>query len=132
VENFQSITGQGVTGTADGRSVALGNLRLLTAKGIDVAGVMERAESLRGEGQTVMFLAVDGRIAGLIGVADPIKASAPDAIRALRAEGLRVVMITGDSRTTAQAVARTLALDDVIAEVQPAEKAAVVQRLQAE
>jgi Cu+-exporting ATPase len=129
---FESITGQGVTGTADGRSVALGNVRLLTAKGVDDAGVKQRAESLRSEGQTVMHLAVDRRLAGLIGVADPIKASTPDAVRALRAEGLRVVMVTGDSRTTAQAVARTLGLDDVIAEVQPAEKAAVVQRLQAE
>jgi Cu+-exporting ATPase len=132
IGGFESITGQGVTGTADGRSVALGNVRLLTAKGVDDADVKQRAESLRSEGQTVMYLAVDRRLAGLIGVADPIKASTPDAIRALRAEGLRVVMVTGDSRTTAQAVARTLGLDDVIAEIQPAEKAAVVQRLQAE
>jgi Cu+-exporting ATPase len=132
VDSFASITGQGVTGTADGRSVALGNARLLEAKGVDAGGVKERAESLRGEGQTVMYLAVDGRLAGLIGVADPIKPSTPDAIRALRSHGLRVVMVTGDSRSTAQAVARTLELDDVIAEVQPAEKAAVVQRLQAE
>jgi Cu+-exporting ATPase len=132
IDGFESITGQGVTGTADGRGVALGNVRLLTAKGVDDGGVKQRAESLRSEGQTVMYLAVDRRLAGLIGVADPIKASTPDAIRALRAEGLRVVMVTGDSRTTAQAVARTLGLDDVIAEVQPAEKAAVVQRLQAE
>jgi Cu+-exporting ATPase len=132
IAGFESITGQGVTGTADGRSVALGNVRLLSAKGADDTGVQQRAESLRSEGQTVMYLAVDRRLAGLIGVADPIKASTPDAIRALRAEGLRVVMVTGDSRTTAQAVARTLGVDDVIAEIQPAEKAAVVQRLQAE
>jgi Cu+-exporting ATPase len=132
VESFQSVTGQGVTGVSNGRRVALGNVRLLAAPGVDAAGVTARAEALRSEGQTVMYLAIDGRYAGLIGVADPIKASTPAAIRQLRAEGLRVVMVTGDSRTTAQAVARALGLDDVIAEVQPAEKAAVVKRLQSE
>ncbi len=132
VESFQSVTGQGVTGVADGRRVALGNLRLLAAQGVDASALAARAEALRGEGQTVMYLAVDRMLAGLVGVADPIKSSTPEAIRLLHAEGLRVVMLTGDSRTTAQAVARTLGLDDVIAEVQPAEKAEVIKRLQAE
>jgi Cu+-exporting ATPase len=132
VDGFQSVTGQGVTGAAGGRRVALGNLRLLAALGIDAAPLAGRAEELRRDGQTVVFLAVDGKLAGLLGVADPIKPSTPEAIRLLQAEGLRVVMLTGDSRTTAEAVARTLALDDVIAEVQPSEKAAVIKRLQAE
>ena len=99
---------------------------------IDPAPLAERAESLRGDGQTVMFVAVDGRLAGLVGVADPIKASTPDAIRALRAEGIRLIMMTGDSATTAQAVARKLGLDDVLAEVLPDGKADHVKRLQAE
>jgi P-type Cu+ transporter len=129
---FQSVTGQGVTGVAGGRRVALGNLRLLAEQGVDPAPLATRAEALRAEGQTVMYLAVDGTLAGLVAVADPIKSSTPEAIQLLHAEGMRVVMLTGDSRTTAQAVARTLALDDVIAEVQPAEKAEVVKRLQAE
>jgi P-type Cu+ transporter len=132
VESFQSVTGQGVTGISDGRRVVLGNVRMLTAEGVDAAALMERAESLRAEGQTIMFLAVEGRLAGLVGVADPIKPSTREAIRQLQAQGLHVVMVTGDSRTTADAVARKLGLDDVIAEVQPAEKVAVVQRLQAE
>jgi len=132
VEGFQSVTGQGITGVAGGRRVALGNLRLLAAQGVDASALAARAEALRGEGQTVMCLAVDGALAGLVGVADPIKSSTPEAIRLLHAEGLRVVMLTGDSRTTAQAVGRALGLDDVIAEVQPAEKAEVIKRLQAE
>ena len=132
VEGFQSVTGQGITGVAGGRRVALGNLRLLAAQGVDASALAARAEALRGEGQTVMYLAVDGALAGLVGVADPIKSSTPEAIRLLHAEGLRVVMLTGDSRTTAQAVARALGVDDVIAEVQPAEKADVIKRLQAE
>jgi Cu+-exporting ATPase len=104
----------------------------MTAQGVDVSGLTGRVESLRAEGQTVMFLAVNGGPAGLIGVADPVKASTPEAIRNLQADGLRVIMVTGDSETTARAVARKLGLDDVIAEVQPADKAAVVGRLQAE
>jgi Cu+-exporting ATPase len=132
IDGFQSVTGQGVTGMAGKRCVALGNLRLLAAQGVDPSPIAERAEALRGEGQTVMYLAVDGMVAGLVGVADPIKSSTPEAIQLLHAEALGVVMLTGDSRTTAQAVARTLALDDVIAEVQPAEKAEVIKRLQGE
>jgi len=132
VDDFQSVTGQGVTGAVGGRRVALGNLRLLAALGIDAAPLAGRAEELRRDGQTVVYLAVDGKLGGLLGVADPIKPSTPEAIRLLQAEGLRVVMLTGDSRTTAEAVARTLGLDDLIAEVQPAEKVAAIKRLQAE
>jgi Cu+-exporting ATPase len=130
VEDFQSVTGQGVTGLVAGRRVALGNLRLLgVAAG--VAGALgARAEALRRDGQTVVYLAVDGKLAGLLGVADPIKASTPEAIRLLQAAGLRVIMLTGDSRVTAEAVARALGLDDVIAEVEPAGKADVIRRLQ--
>jgi Cu+-exporting ATPase len=132
IQTFESITGQGVTGVSDGRKLGLGNARLMGAQGVDTTEIAARTEELRREGQTVMYLAVDGKLAGLIGVADPVKASTPEAVRLLRAEGLHVVMVTGDSRTTAEAVARTLGLDDVIAEVQPADKAAVVQRLQAD
>ena len=132
IEDFASVTGQGITGRADGRRVALGNLRLLGAEKVDAASFAERAEALRAEGQTAVYLACDSALAGLLGVADPIKASAPDALRDLRAEGLRVIMLTGDNWTTAQAVARRLGLDDVVAEVAPDEKAQAIERLQAE
>jgi Cu+-exporting ATPase len=100
--------------------------------GIDVTPLAAQADMLRSEGQTVMFLAIDGRLAGLVAVADPIKASTPDAIRGLRAEGLRIVVLTGDNQTTAGAVARRLGLDEVLADVLPGEKAEVVRRLQGE
>jgi Cu+-exporting ATPase len=100
--------------------------------GIDVAASAAEAEALRAEGQTVMFVAIDGRLAGLIGVADPIKESTAEAIDALHSEGVRIVMVTGDSRTTADAVARKLAIDEVIAEVLPDQKVDVIKRLQAE
>ncbi|HSF07007.1 MAG TPA: copper-translocating P-type ATPase [Methylomirabilota bacterium] len=132
VDNFESVTGQGVTGGAGGRRVAFGNARLMSARGVDSGPLAARAGELRGEGQTVMFLAVGQALAGMIGVADPIKASTPEAIGLLHAEGLRVLMLTGDNRTTADAVARRLRLDDVIADVQPGEKVEVVKRLQAE
>ncbi len=132
VDSFQSVTGHGVTGLAAGRKIALGNLRLLATLDVDGTPLSDRAETLRAEGQTVIYLVVDGTLAGLLAVADPIKAETPEAIRQLHAEGLQVVMLTGDSRTTAQAVARTLGLDEVIAEVQPADKADVVKRLQAQ
>jgi len=106
--------------------------RLLAAEGVELGPLAARAKALREEGQTVVFLAVDGTLAGLIGVADRIKDSTSEAIRLLRAEGLRVVMLTGDNPLTAEAVARALRLDDVIADVQPADKAAVIERLQAE
>jgi Cu+-exporting ATPase len=131
-ERFESRTGQGVTGAVGGRAVALGNLRLLEALGVEPGELAARAERLRGDGQTAMFVAVEGRAAGLVAVADPIKATTPEAIRKLQADGLRVVMLTGDSRTTAAAVAARLGLDEVIAEVLPEEKAAHVRRLQAE
>jgi P-type Cu+ transporter len=127
---FASVTGKGVRGTVEGRPVSLGNLAMMADDGVDPGALRERAEALRADGQTVMFVAVDGKLAGIVGVADPIKASTPDAIRALKAEGLRIVMMTGDSQTTAQAVAAKLGLDDVIAEVLPDQKAAHVALLQ--
>ena len=114
-ERFESVTGQGVTGEVDGHRVALGNRALLQALHVDPGALEAEAERLRADGQTVMFVAVEGRVAGLLGVADPIKPTTPAAIRALRAEGLNVVMLTGDSETTARAVARKLGLDQVIA-----------------
>jgi Cu+-exporting ATPase len=126
VSAFQSLTGKGVTGSVEGRVVSVGNAEFTGA-----AAEANRAEPLRAEGQTVVFVAVEGKVAGLLGVADPIKPSAPEALRALRAEGLRIVMLTGDSRTTAQAVARKLGIDEFEAEVLPARKAEVVKRLRA-
>jgi Cu+-exporting ATPase len=131
-EGFESVTGKGVEGRIDGRAVALGNRVLLTDRGVDPRSLAARAEELRAEGQTVMFVAVDDQAAGLIGVADPIKESTPEAIRRLHKEGVRIVMLTGDSRTTAQAVARRLGIDEVIAEVLPDQKVEVVRKLQAE
>lgn len=132
VSAFESITGKGVRGSVDGRAVSLGNPALMTQLGIELGELAQQAETLRTEGQTVMFVAVDGKSAGLIGVADPIKDSTPEAIRALHREGIRVVMLTGDSRTTAQAVAGKLEIDDVIAEVLPDQKVDVVKRLLSE
>ncbi|HXK25735.1 MAG TPA: heavy metal translocating P-type ATPase [Myxococcota bacterium] len=132
VADFASVTGKGVTGKVAGRAVALGNRALLADLGIDPGALSEHAEALRSEGQTAMFVAVDGRAAGLVGVADPIKESTPEAIRSLHAERIRIVMSTGDSRTTAQAVARKLGIDDVIAEVLPDQKVQAVTRLQSE
>lgn len=129
VTDFRAVTGKGVTGVVDGRRVAFGNAALMADIGAAVDALTERAEGLRAQGQTVAFLAIDGAAVGLIGIADQIKASAPGAIRALRQEGLRVVMLTGDGRTTAEAVARELGLDGVEAEVLPAQKAASVRRL---
>ena len=130
--NFESVTGKGVVGDVDGKHVALGNARLLESLGIDPGGLAARAESLRAEGQTVMFVSVDGAPAGLVGVADPIKQTTPEAIKALHEEGVRIVMLTGDSETTAKAVAAKLGLDEVIAGVLPDQKADTVKRLQAE
>ncbi|HBQ16300.1 MAG TPA: copper-transporting ATPase, partial [Myxococcales bacterium] len=117
-------------GDVDGRSVALGNLAMMRSLEIDPAEAEARAEALRAEGQTVMFVAIDGALAGILGVADPIKESTPEAIRELHAEGLRVVMLTGDSETTARAVGEKLGIDEVIAGVLPDEKAAKVASLQ--
>jgi P-type Cu+ transporter len=132
VEGFRSVTGKGVVGHVEGRSVALGNRGLFEELGIDPAPLVERAEALRREGQTVMFVGIDGRPAGLLGVADPIKESTAEAITMLHRDNVRIVMVTGDSRTTAEAVARTLGLDEVEAEVLPEQKVAVIKRLQAE
>ena len=132
VDAFRSLTGRGVIGAAAGRRVALGNARLLEELGIDAGALGKRAEALREEGQTVMFLIAGDAVVGILGVADPIKASALRAIRDLQGEGLRVVMVTGDSGATARAVARTLGLDDVVAEVLPEQKAQIVRRFQAE
>jgi Cu+-exporting ATPase len=132
VDAFRSLTGRGVIGEAGGRRVALGNARLLEELGIDASEVGKRAEALREEGQTVMFLSAGDVVVGILGVADPVKAGAPQAIRDLQGEGLRVVMVTGDSAATARAVARTLGLDEVIAEVLPERKAEIVRRFQAE
>ena len=129
---FESLTGRGVQGTVDGKPVAIGSLKLLQELGIDAGELAGRAETLRTDGQTVVFIAIDGRAAGLIGIADPIKESAADAVEALHSEGLRLIMLTGDSRTTAEAVARKLGIDEVRAEVLPEEKGEVVKRLQAE
>jgi Cu+-exporting ATPase len=129
---FESVTGKGVRGEIEGRQVLLGNRALMEAAGVENASLAEHADSLRREGQTVMLVAVDGKLAGLVGVADPIKESAAEAIRALHAAGLRIVMLTGDNATTAHAVATKLGLDDVIAEVLPEQKAAKVKELQAQ
>jgi Cu+-exporting ATPase len=131
VSDFRSVTGRGVVGTVDGRAVAIGNTAMMAEVG--AAGIAtDRADALRRNGETVMFVAVDGAYAGLVGVADRIKASTVDAIKSLHEEGLRIVMLTGDSRVTAEAVARTVGIDTVEAEVLPEQKAAVVKRLQAE
>jgi Cu+-exporting ATPase len=131
-ESFDSLTGKGVRGVVEGRKVAVGTRRLLEELGIDAGGLDARVEELRREGQTVMFVAIDGRLAGILGVADPVKESAADAVRQLHAEKLKIVMLTGDNETTALAVARKLGLDDVRAEVLPEEKAEVIKQLQAE
>jgi len=131
-EHFESITGKGVVGDVGGRRVALGNVALMGAEGVALGESQRTAEQLRAEGQTIMFVAVDGALAGLLGVADPIKQTTPEAIEQLHAEGLRVVMLTGDSRTTAEAVASKLSIDAVIAEVLPDEKAAAIERLKAD
>jgi Cu+-exporting ATPase len=130
--DFDSITGKGVRGRIDGHEVAIGNQRLLEALGVDPGHLQERAERQRVEGETVMFVAIDGRPAGLVGVADPIKESTPAALQALRDEGLRIVMLTGDNRTTAAAVARKVGIDEVQAEVLPDHKNEVVKRLRNE
>jgi Cu+-exporting ATPase len=129
---FESVTGKGVTGHVDGREVALGNRALMEQLGVPVGEVEPRADALRAEGQTVMYVAVDRRPAGLLGVADPIKASSPDAVEALHRDGVRLVMLTGDNAATAAAVARQLGIDDVMADVMPEQKVEKVKQLQAQ
>jgi len=132
VSDFQSVTGKGVTGKQASRTLALGNTALMTDVGASVASIQAEVDALRASGRTVMFIAVDGKLAGAIAVGDPIKDTTPSALKALRADGLRIVMLTGDARGTAEAVAKTLEIDEVIAEVQPADKARIVEKLQKE
>jgi Cu+-exporting ATPase len=130
--DFQSITGKGVAGKVDGRAVILGNAALMSDHRIAADPLSARMEDLRRDGQTVMLVAVEGQLAGLVAVADPIRASTPEAIQQLHEAGMRVIMVTGDSRTTAEAVARKLGIDEVIAEVLPEQKHEIVRRLQGE
>jgi Cu+-exporting ATPase len=132
VEDFRSITGKGVVGRVEGQTLALGNHQLMQDLGVAIGDLAKRADALRRDGQTVMFVAVDGRIVGLVGVADPIKESTPEALRLLRESGVRVVMLTGDSRPTAEAVARKLRITEIEAEVLPEQKIAVIKRMQVE
>ncbi|RJQ48333.1 MAG: heavy metal translocating P-type ATPase [Nitrospiraceae bacterium] len=129
-ESFESITGKGVAGIVEGKKIALGNRTLLEDQKIDPGELSSMAEEMRSEGQTVMFVVADGKLAGLVGVADPIKETTPEAIAGLHEDNIKVVMLTGDSKTTAQAVAKKLGLDDVVAEVLPDQKANVVKELQ--
>ena len=131
-DGFESVTGQGVRGRVDGRDIALGNEALMEAVGADITGVADEVQRQRGEGATVMYLASDGRLEGAIALADPVKATTPDALAALRAEGLDIVMATGDAEATARSVARTLGIEQVHGGVKPADKVALVERLQAE
>ncbi len=131
-DNFESITGKGVTGQVNGHSVALGNEKLFTSLDITSEGLIEQAHEGQNNGQTVMLVAIDGQAAGIIGVADPVKETTAKAIRDLHLEGVDVVMLTGDSRKTAEAVASQLNIDRVKAEVLPDQKAAVVKQLQSE
>jgi Cu+-exporting ATPase len=130
--DFAAIPGRGVRGSVGTAHVALGNAAYMKELGVDAAGAAARADALRTEAQTVMYVAVDGALAGLVGVADPIKPTTAEALRALRAEGLRVVMLTGDGAATARAVGAKLGLDEVIADALPADKAAAVERLSKE
>ncbi|MGH7026945.1 heavy metal translocating P-type ATPase [Brevundimonas sp.] len=130
--DFDSPVGRGVTGVVDHRRLVLGNARYLKEVGVDVATLEVEAEALREDGATAIFVAVDGAAAGVLGIADPVKATTVEAIRDLKAAGLRLVMMTGDNRTTAEAVARRLGIDDVRAEVLPQDKASVVEQLRAE
>jgi len=133
VTDFQSVTGKGVNGKINGKSLALGNRKLMDDLAVTIDAALDvQADQLRQQGQTVMFLAVANRLAGLLGVADPIKESAPEAINTLRADGVRIVMLTGDSKATARAVAAKLGLDEEIAEVLPQQKTEVIKQLQAE
>ncbi|MBE7201018.1 MAG: heavy metal translocating P-type ATPase [Parafilimonas terrae] len=128
VAEFDSPTGKGALGTVEGRRVALGNAAFLREQGVDVSAQAAEADELRRDGATAIFAGVDGRVAGVIAIADPVKATTPEALAALRAEGIRVMMLTGDNRTTAEAVARRLGIEEVEAEVLPDQKAAVVER----
>jgi Cu+-exporting ATPase len=130
VEEFDSPTGKGATGKVDGKTVMLGNSKFLSSLGVETQSLNKQGELLRGDGATVINIAVDSKLAGLFAIADPVKPSTPAALKALAAEGVKVIMLTGDNRTTAQAVARQLGIDDLEAEVLPDQKSAVVLKLQ--
>jgi Cu+-exporting ATPase len=133
IERFESVTGQGVKGVAPSvraRTVAVGNAALMRASNVDIEPAQSDVEALRQNGRVVMYLAVDGQLAAVIAVGDPVKETAADALRALKEQGLRIVMLTGDHRTTAEAIARELSIDAVIADVRPADKARVIADLQ--
>jgi Cu+-exporting ATPase len=130
VEAFDSPTGKGATGKVGGKTIVLGNANFLQSLGVDAQSLNDQGERLRGDGATVINMAIDGKLAGLFAIADPVKASTPDALKALAAEGIKVIMLTGDNKTTANAVARSLGIADVEAEVLPDQKSAVVAKLQ--
>jgi P-type Cu+ transporter len=130
-DEFRSITGKGILGIVEGHAVAIGNSKILEQLGVDAGALLQTAESLRRKGQTVMFVLIDQLPAGLLGVSDPIKESAQEAVRDLHQQGIRVVMLTGDNKTTADIVARQLGIDEVEAEVSPGRKGEVVRKLQA-
>ncbi len=130
--NFEAITGKGVKGVVDGKPMALGNGKLVADFGLDGGALAETANARRDQGETVMFVIVDGQIAGLVSVADPVKETTPDALKALRAEGFRIVMVTGDNERTAKAVAGRLGIDEIRADVLPEDKARIIKELQAE
>jgi Cu+-exporting ATPase len=130
VTEFDSPTGKGVTGKIDGKTVLLGNAKFITSEGVETQALDDQAETLRGDGATVVNIAIDGKLAGILAIADPVKASTPEALKALAAEGIKVIMLTGDNRTTANAVAKHLGISEVEAEVLPDQKSAVVARLQ--
>jgi Cu+-exporting ATPase len=132
VAEFDSPTGKGVVGLVEGRRLALGNARFLRELGVQTHALEQAAERLRHEGATAIFLAIDGKVAAVIAIADPVKRTTPDALNALSREGVRVVMLTGDNKTTADAVARRLGITEVAAEVLPDQKSAVVEKLQKE
>jgi len=129
-KNFSSHTGKGVSGEVEGQAVLLGNRKLLDEFKMDIGSLAEQAQAMRSEGKTVMFVGIAGKIGGLLAVADPIKETTPEAIKQLHAEGIRIVMLTGDNKVTAEAVARKLALDEVVAEVLPDQKAEAVKKFQ--
>lgn len=131
-EDFEAVTGQGVRGSVNGRSVALGNRALMEALGVEVATAVDRANSRRDDGETVMFVVLDGALAGMVSVADPVKASTPAALGALRNAGFRIIMATGDNERTARAVAARLGIDEIRADVLPQDKARIIRDLQAE
>ena len=131
-ENFDSPVGKGVTGTVEGHRLVIGNRKIMSEAGIDTGGLDQNADEMRREGATAIFVAIDGKAAGIIAIADPIKATTPGAITALKAAGLRVVMLTGDNATTAKAVAQKLGITDIEADVLPQDKSKVVERFRAQ